>query len=109
MVMVVAVMPGADAVSAPLLLPDPDPLLPELQALTTRARAATVARAGRPVRWDLFISSLLPGVRRLEHEAGDLGRAARAGRAPRAGGQPGAALAGPAGAGHPGCRWERRA
>src|SRR5580704_972137 len=77
MVMVVGVMPGADAVSAPLVLPDPDPLPPELQALTTRARAATAARAGRPARWDLFIVSLLPGVRRLEHEAGELGRAAR--------------------------------
>src|ERR1700722_1486586 len=105
MVMVVAVMPGADAVSAPLVLPDPDPLPPELQALTTRARAATAARAGRPARWDLFIVSLLPGVRRLEHEAGELGRAARGGRA-RAGGRPGA---GPAGAGHPGSRWGRRA
>src|SRR5450755_3518690 len=106
MVMVVAVMPGADAVGPPLVLPDPP--LPELQALTTRARAATAARAGRPARWDLFISSLLPGVRRLEHEAGDLRRAARGGRV-RAAGQPGAARAGPAGAGHPGCRRERRA
>src|ERR1700729_89243 len=98
--MVVAVMPGADAVGPPLLLPDPL-LLPELQALTTMARAATAARAGSPARWDLFISSLLPGVRWLEHEAGDLGRAAREGRARQAGGRPGA---GRAGAGHPGCR-----
>src|SRR5271155_1624678 len=99
-------MPGADAVSAPLLLPDPDPLLPELQALTTIARAATAARAGRPARCDLFISSLLPGVRWLEREAGDLGCAAREGCAPRADGRPGA---GRAGAGHPGCRRGRRA
>ncbi len=49
-VMVLAVMPGAEAVRAPLVLFDPDPLLPELQALTTMARAATAARAGRPTR-----------------------------------------------------------
>src|ERR1700730_3271533 len=106
MVMVVAVMPGADAVSPPLVLPDPDPLPPELQALTTIARAATAARAGRLARWDLFISSLLPGVRWLEREAGDPGRAAREGRARQAGGRPGA---GRAGAGHPGCRRGRGA
>ena len=50
MVMVVAVMPGADAVSPPPVLPDPDPLPPELQALTTMARAAAAAMAGRPTR-----------------------------------------------------------
>jgi hypothetical protein len=54
MVIVVDVMPGADAVRAPLVLPEPPPLLLlELQALTTIASTATAAMAGSAARWVL--------------------------------------------------------
>src|SRR5215467_6274641 len=65
MVIVVAVMPGADAVSAALeLLPEPEPgpeleLEPELHAATASAAAATAATAGTRSRCDLFIECLL--------------------------------------------------
>src|SRR6516225_1624974 len=75
MVIVVAVMPGADAVSAEfVLVPEPAPELAlglelelELHAATARAAAATTAMAGTRSRCDLFIECLLsrgvPGVR----------------------------------------------
>src|SRR5215831_6313376 len=66
MVIVVAVMPGADAVraafDAPALLLEPGPELelePELHAATASAAAATAAMAGTRSRCDLFIECLL--------------------------------------------------
>src|SRR6516225_9976913 len=65
MVIVVAVTPGADAVSAAFeLLPAPAPgleleLEPELHAATASAPMATTAMAGTRSRCDLFIECLL--------------------------------------------------
>src|SRR5215468_9903728 len=66
MVIVVAVMPGADAVraafDAPALLLEPAlelELEPELHAATASAAAATTAMAGTRSRCDLFIECLL--------------------------------------------------
>src|ERR1700692_3924696 len=61
MVIVVAVMPGADAVSAALELPPeaaPEPE-PEEHAATASAATVTMAMAGTRSRWDLFIECLL--------------------------------------------------
>jgi hypothetical protein len=80
MVIVVAVMPGADAVrgalelllapAAPLeagLAPEPGGALVlelELHAATASAAVATTAMAGTRSRWDLFIECLLSCSRR---------------------------------------------
>src|SRR5215469_8236979 len=60
--MVVAVIPGAEAVSAPCVAPDLEPEPDELQAASTIAADARVAIAA--MAWCvLFIWCLLPGVR----------------------------------------------
>src|ERR1700742_734225 len=110
MVIVVEVMPGADAVS--FWLDDPDPLPdpppepePELQPATTTAAAVSPARAATRALDDLFMRGLLPGFRRPAPGGARQGRGYAGATAPLARSEPTRT----GGAGRPGFQRERPA
>src|SRR5262249_38437162 len=110
----VLVIPGADAVAPPPEPPEPLGLLEPQPAATSEAVTAA-AMTGRRSRWDLFMRSLLPGVRgpaaagtasrgpRLIHRPAHAGLVGRGGWGRRAG------TARRCAAARPGCRRGRRA